>query len=624
MEIIYRKDIAAIFETKDIPQNDHWIIRYFLYNCDEVLYFVEGDFLKAVVSVGDVFRYLEKKEKKILNTNFTQVSEKDLTNVQTFFLEHPTIHELPLINSAGHFIGIIKSNSKNPEYVRDGFRDYIKRLYFDQFSYYQNLSNKFMEYFKGQVFLFDLPDDNRAFKVLHTSYEREMFSKKRIVSPLVQLQEMNEAEEKDYWGEAYEPGISKKFVKDFLNIKTLERNGCKYCENNGLSHYITFDNGKRVVANKAKEAERKLYLVGPCTIFGAYVTDEQTMGYYLQKLLSQNWHSFEVVNFGSLGIDYEFQYLVTECINDNDIVIIASQNKNLISLMKQYENTCYLGDFSNIFEKIHNPLNCILDTFKHVNYRAEKEFAKRIYEVINVHLLSEKKEYKRKDKKPLQNYFISWDIVMYYKEFAMQHGLNNLTGVIGAIVMNCNPFTKGHRYLIEYAAEKVDTLIIFVVEEDASAFSFHDRMKMVKMGTSDIDNVKVIPSGKYNISKSTFAQYFEKEKNIDKIDSMDYDLRIFCEVIADCMHISCRFVGEEPTDMVTRQYNETMKKILPKYDIEFIEIPRLKINEREYVSASKVRQYLKNRDWKSVLDFLPETTIEYLKNKEGEAVKRNR
>ena len=37
------------------------------------------------------------------------------------------------------------------------------------------------------------------------------------------------------------------------------------------------------------------------------------------------------------------------------------------------------------------------------------------------------------------------------------------SGTVGAIVMNCNPFTMGHRYLIETAASQVDRLYVFVL-----------------------------------------------------------------------------------------------------------------------------------------------------------------
>ena len=36
--------------------------------------------------------------------------------------------------------------------------------------------------------------------------------------------------------------------------------------------------------------------------------------------------------------------------------------------------------------------------------------------------------------------------------------------------MNCNPFTLGHKYIVEKAARENDNVIIFVVEEDKSSF----------------------------------------------------------------------------------------------------------------------------------------------------------
>ena len=49
-----------------------------------------------------------------------------------------------------------------------------------------------------------------------------------------------------YWGDVvYEPGISKRFVEEFSEMKITDKNGIKYYENNKTSHYITFENGKR-------------------------------------------------------------------------------------------------------------------------------------------------------------------------------------------------------------------------------------------------------------------------------------------------------------------------------------------------------------------------------------------
>ena len=39
---------------------------------------------------------------------------------------------------------------------------------------------------------------------------------------------------------------------------------------------------------------------------------------------------------------------------------------------------------------------------------------------------------------------------------------------VGCIVMNANPFTLGHEYLVQYAASRVHKLFVMVVSEDKS------------------------------------------------------------------------------------------------------------------------------------------------------------
>jgi [citrate (pro-3S)-lyase] ligase len=92
-------------------------------------------------------------------------------------------------------------------------------------------------------------------------------------------------------------------------------------------------------------------------------------------------------------------------------------------------------------------------------------------------------------------------------------------GKIGAVVMNCNPFTLGHRYLIEYAASKVTHLYIFAVEEDKSIFPFKDRFDLIKAGTAGLKNSTVLPSGKFIISANRVRKLLE-EKDFDRIAQM--------------------------------------------------------------------------------------------------------
>lgn len=182
---------------------------------------------------------------------------------------------------------------------------------------------------------------------------------------------------------------------------------------------------------------------------------------------------------------------------------------------------------------------------------------------------------------------------------------------MGAIVMNCNPFTLGHRHLIEQALTQCDYLAIFVVQEDKSVFPFEDRLHLVDMCTADLKNVVVIPSGSFIISSLTFSEYFNKSEMQERVVDSSLDVTIFAREIAPCLHITKRFAGEEPFDAVTNQYNETMRRILPEYGIEFIEIPRKKSGE-DVISASRVRALLEKRDFESIRPLVPDPVFHYL------------
>ena len=185
---------------------------------------------------------------------------------------------------------------------------------------------------------------------------------------------------------------------------------------------------------------------------------------------------------------------------------------------------------------------------------------------------------------------------------------------VGCIVMNANPFTLGHEYLVQYAAARVHKLFIMVVSEDKSDFTFAERFELVKRGTEQFPNVEVLPTDKFISSVKTFSGYFNKENLQDVyVDSTEND-EIFASEIAPSLGITIRFVGEEPEDTVTKTYNENMKNILPRYDIDFCEIPRREI-DGQVISAKSVRAALKVGDFDKLKKLVPTTTLEYLREK---------
>lgn len=190
------------------------------------------------------------------------------------------------------------------------------------------------------------------------------------------------------------------------------------------------------------------------------------------------------------------------------------------------------------------------------------------------------------------------------------------TGKVGALVMNCNPFTLGHLHLIECAAAQCALVHLFVVEEDRSVFPFAERIALVREGCAHLSNVLVHPSGPYIISGKTFPTYFLKQGEDAARVQAALDISIFAERIAPALSIRCRFAGEEPFDSVTRCYNEAMARILPQHNISFCCIPRLHA-PGQCISASRVRKLLHEKGLCPELRaFVPEVTFRYLKQKQ--------
>ena len=187
-------------------------------------------------------------------------------------------------------------------------------------------------------------------------------------------------------------------------------------------------------------------------------------------------------------------------------------------------------------------------------------------------------------------------------------------GTVGAAVMHCNPFTLGHRYLIETAAAECDRLYVFVLSESGSTFSPEDRMAMVKAGTADLPNVTVLPTGPYLISSATFPTYFLKEK--EKLPNIQcaLDIAVFSRYFAPKLHITRRYVGTEPLSPSTEQYNQALKDQLPGRGIEVRELHRLE-QEQQPVSASRVRQLLTEGREEEIGSLVPRTTLAYLREK---------
>ena len=187
--------------------------------------------------------------------------------------------------------------------------------------------------------------------------------------------------------------------------------------------------------------------------------------------------------------------------------------------------------------------------------------------------------------------------------------VSNARKPIGAIVMNANPFTLGHRFLVEQSSELVERLYVVVVREDCSMFSYNERKAMVSQGVRDIGNVVVVDGSDYAVSAATFPTYFLKQLSDATDTQIILDLDLYRRRIAPALGATIRFFGSEPTDPLTRRYNELMHQQLGEEHVH--EIQR-KQQEGSAISASRVRKAMMEGCIWDAIQLVPPTTIPYI------------
>ena len=192
----------------------------------------------------------------------------------------------------------------------------------------------------------------------------------------------------------------------------------------------------------------------------------------------------------------------------------------------------------------------------------------------------------------------------------LQAKLGESDAPAAAIVMNANPFTNGHASLLERAATENARVVLFVLSEDCSLVPYDDRLAMVRAAAALYDNVTVVPSGSYMISAATFPSYFLKDDETVTHTHALLDAALFVR-IAQALHITRRYVGEEPFSAATRGYNAALGETLPPAGVELCVMPRAAL-DGQAISASNVRQLIHDGRMEEIRPLVPQTTWDYL------------
>lgn len=412
------------------------------------------------------------------------------------------------------------------------------------------------------------------------------------------------------------------FAKTRFRGTRLYSNGRYTIPADFSGEYYNVANGIRYTPAARTDARRRIYLFGSCIARGYGVSDEYTISNILQEQLNgQAPADTAVINRGTggatgyPGVVNDLKYMLDTFFAPGDIVVFLSYHTFLEPLIRRRQKQLYL-ECSPLFSDGAAPGWWFLNSAVHLNQIGNRVIAEELFKKLAPLLTADetpRSQTAGRGSRPhaklspeleaeLQQY-LSW------LESAKPAVLPDSAG---AIVMNCNPFTLGHKYLIETASREVGLLYVFVVEEDRSFFRYEDRFEMVRRGTAGLRNVIVVPSGKFILSALTFPEYFQKEENPEVRINAAADLEIFGNIIAPVLGITVRFAGSEPFDAVTAQYNRQMAGELAQYGIEFRCIERCRL-DGEYISATKVRGLLRAGKFEALQQYVPDSTAEILK-----------
>lgn len=189
-------------------------------------------------------------------------------------------------------------------------------------------------------------------------------------------------------------------------------------------------------------------------------------------------------------------------------------------------------------------------------------------------------------------------------------------GPKAAIIMNANPMTLGHLYLVETAAKEANHVLVFVVSEDVSKFPFEDRFDIIQKATAHLPNVTVLPTLDYLVSKITFPKYFLKEDQLIQDEQTLVDVLVYKEYFVPIFNIERRYLGEEPYSYNTNKYNHVLKDYLNQH----VKIIKRKEQFNHPISASFVRKLIRANKIDKIKDYVPRASYEYLMSDRGQKV----
>ena len=391
------------------------------------------------------------------------------------------------------------------------------------------------------------------------------------------------------------------YERDIEKIRFFQETGCAFVHlSDCQTRYCNVVNGERVTTDQPEEYVSTVWFFGQCLIVGQYVEDRNTIESFLQRMFNEEGRPVRVVNCGFWGDMSEMLLRIAATpLREGDTVVFLNEQEPF-----PHCETLWLTDVAAGY-----PIRdeWILDCLLHCNHRMNRLYAAALFEALREQSANTAKE---RGRPILQEPFLVRPLYIdrYFYDWKPE-----TSGVIAGCIINGNPFTEGHRYLLETASRENDAVILFVVEEEASVFSFAERFAMAVEAVADLENVHVFPSGIFFGTRARVPEYFGKVFSRDLVGNTESESRMFAQ-IARFLGITKRYCGEEPADPITNELNKAMRRILPAYGITPVELKR-KETGGQMVTGRHVRELAETFDRHSFAGLAPAATVEIIGGK---------
>lgn len=385
-KFIEKEDIKSLIVKSELTPEA--VYKHFMSNTDEYIYVTENEMLVGIVTVSDLQKfYISGGERDYINSRFSYIDDIDFGKAEKLLLKLGNVHEVPVIKD-GRFVGVVTNGIHKLEQHWSSIRRATKRLRFGGAEWRKRGILRLFRCVRPTIYVYPSLSE----KKLRWSEEdwRKYKERGKYKSARAALNEMAENEQRDFWGEYYSEEYIRSFMEEFDKIKVKLNNGMSKMDDLYGSHF-NISNGYRQTNETKERSERKIYFVGPCTIFGAYVSGKQTIEYYLHKTMeAYSEYDYDILNYGLPGPDITslVDRLATEQLSDDDIIIYLSSHAEggidpLWKVMStEYPNIKIGNDLTEAYNGIDNPAGNIIDTLYHCNHVINKRMADIIFHDI--------------------------------------------------------------------------------------------------------------------------------------------------------------------------------------------------------------------------------------------------